>query len=127
MAQEVTFSISRCRFVVRTSDRAVRIERGTVVDAIVDGAATSYRLLPPADIEVPADGELEMDAESTGPAGWMQLDHPGHFRLSPALGVTVENVTPSVGDVEPTGRDFTEMTDQPVSALRLAIRRQSIA
>ena len=124
LAQEVTFLKSRVRFRGRSEREAFAVPAGTELACIVDGAACVYRLIQ--DLVIPALGAAEADAESLGASGYMQLDHPGHFAIRPALGVTIENIAPSENDVQPTGRASTILSAAPACPPRIAFRRANV-
>lgn len=106
--QEVTFLQSRCLFAFLSTRRPILYARGSVFHAVVDSAACHYALLEDLQLETGVPVQATMVSAST--SGYAQLDYPGHFNLSGAtLGLTIQNVEPSVEDVQPTGRDFTAL------------------
>lgn len=110
-AEEVTFLRSRCPFEFWTARRPLHFQPGTEFMSIVDGAGCVYILQQEIELEPGQRAEVEMHAALS--SGYCQLDHPGHFLLKPSLGVTIQNIAPSIDDVVGTGRDFTVLQRAP--------------
>jgi hypothetical protein len=107
MAEEAKFIRSVCRFSITSTKKPIHFIEGVNFHARVDGAVCSYKLKE--EIEVAAGETKEVEMEAVASSGWAQIDNPGDFLIRPALGVTIQNIEPSQGDLELTGRDFTEL------------------
>lgn len=121
LAQEVTFSRSRCHFSITSGRRSLHFPKESTFTCVVDGAACTYRIT--ADLEVPVGVEVLVEMESLGLSGYHQLDHAGHFTHRPGLGIVVTNIEPSVDDTVLTGRNFTVMAQMSAGPMIAAIRK----
>jgi hypothetical protein len=123
LATEVIFTRSKCVFELATHRRSARYAAGDDFTAIVDGAPCVYVL--GEDIEAELGKSVRFEMEALEPTGWSQLDCEDHFHIWPSLGVVVRNVEPSRFDLEPTGRNFTELKPRKrLNPLRVGIRRR---
>lgn len=113
-ATEVTFLRSRCLFSIETSRRPVRYLAGAEFHAVVDAAACHYQI--PEEISLAPGERIEVEMTASLATGYCQLDYPGHFETSPALGLLIRNLAPSVDDVRETGHDFTQLAALPQTA-----------
>jgi len=118
---EVNFSSSYCKFEISTQDHELNFSEGEKFQRIIDGATVSYALQE--NVTVPPWGIWVGILVSTVASGWHQLDHADHFRISPVHGVVVRNIEPSREDVQPTGRDFTQMQSSDGKPARVTFEK----
>ena len=120
-AMEIAFLRSTCDFEISSETKdlyfAPPLKRKPVADAPVpfsamftrqvDGGACAYLLTE--ELSVAAGTQSKVTLQAAISSGWSQLDFENHFDHRPSLGVRIRNLGPSVGDVVPTGRAFTQM------------------
>jgi hypothetical protein len=107
LASEVTFTRCSALFEFSSSKYDAHFHAGTVFHSQVDGAACAYELKEELEVKIGVPARTRMEA--TGTSGYFQLDHAGHFIVRPSFGVVIQNIEPSVEDVQLTGRDYTEI------------------
>lgn len=124
LAQEVTFSQSRCVFRVSSTQRDITLRSGDTLSCHVDGAACTYEL--ESDVVVLSGTSQTVVANAVGRTGYNQLDYPGHFSIEPFPGVVIANAQESTHDVAKTSRFFTTIAAAKTAAPAfLAIKRRT--
>lgn len=96
---------------------------GSIFNAIVDGAAAAFQCRE--EVVVPSGQAVEVELVALQSVGWNQLDHPEHFRMSPAGGVEVVNLSPTEMDLEDSDiRRIVARADIPCMTLAFTRRDQ---
>jgi hypothetical protein len=124
LAEEVTFSQSRCLFRVSSTQRDLTLRADDTISAHVDGAACTYVL--ESDVVVLKGTSQIVMGKAIERSGYAQLDHARHFFIQPFLGVTIYNEEPSTSDVEKTGRMLTQISAAKlIGPIFMAIERRT--